>query len=1196
MHLLDGKPVYSAGDLVGFLACEHLTDLERAALAGNTKRPIRDDPEIELIRKRGFEHEARYKAQLEADGRRVTTIRPDTWDDQPDGAPMNRGDLFLEQVRLTREAITRGDDVIYQAAMFDGSWRGHADFLLRVDGPGAGSDLGDFHYEIADTKLARSTKASALLQLCTYVDLLSLIQGRPPDYVEVALGGSSRRIERHRVADYLAYYRSIKARFEATVTSTSRADDFPPSASSPDPVEHCDVCRWIVVCKTWWRQNDSLSLVAGINRGQRAALSERGYKTRRELAALPLPLKPRLRKGAPESLVRVRDQAQIQVQGEDAGAPRYELLAPDQLDDGTIVPKRGLSALPDPSPTDVFFDIEGDPFAFDDGLEYLFGVVDETGYRYWWALKPEDEQAAFEGVVDYLVERRRADPTMHVYHYGAYERGRMAQLSTRHATREEEVDELLRGGAFVDLYSIVRQSVRASVESYSIKRLEPFYGYRREIELQAANESIVEFERYLEDGNSDPGLLEQIRLYNQDDCQSTKWLRDWLEGRRLEAQDKFGLALPRPAPVDGVASEEVSRASEEVASLAADLTADIAKSGPTTDDQSARFLLANLLDWHRREAKSGWWRFFDLMSRPDDELLEEREPIAGLEFVEEVPKVGKQTARRFRYRFPPQENKVDGGSGVHDPRLIGMGNLGEVGTVETIDQAAGTLVMTRDPDLPHPTALVPLNFYRTESHRQALLEVGRQVVSGGLHGDGAFRAARDLLTRQPPHVIGQKAPGELLKLADETGAEAALRLVTQLDQTTLSIQGPPGSGKSSAGARMVLALVEQGKTVGVTATSHKVITTLLEKIREEADRHGSQAQAIHCVNKPGQGRETSLVKLAGDAGEIRAKLVSGDISIAAGTSWLWTNPKMRSAVDVLFVDEAGQISLANALAVSVGARSLVLLGDPQQLDQPIQGSHPDGADVSALEHLLGESQTIDPAGGLFLESTWRLHPDICRFTSEVFYAGELWSRPGLDAQLVEAGALGGTGLRWLPVEHRGNTSRSDEEAAVVVRLARRLVEGDNHWIDVPDGGGPVRKTLTWQDVLIVAPYNDQVGAIRERLPEEARDRVGTVDKFQGQQGAVVICSLTTSSPEDAPHGMEFLYSLNRLNVATSRAKCLAIIVANPDLVRVRCHTPGQMKLANGLCRFIELAQPMAVPLADAAGPTDKPVQLDLVLA
>ena len=305
-----------------------------------------------------------------------------------------------------------------------------------------------------------------------------------------------------------------------------------------------------------------------------------------------------------------------------------------------------------------------------------------------------------------------------------------------------------------------------------------------------------------------------------------------------------------------------------------------------------------------------------------------------------------------------------------------------------------------------------------------------------------------------------------------------------------------------------------------------------------------------------------------------------------GTAWLWSSEVMRHSVDVLFVDEAGQMSLANALAVSVATGSLVLLGDPQQLEQPIQGAHPEGADKSALEHLLGDAQTIDPTRGLFLEHTWRLHPDICRYTSDAFYEGKLDPREGLGAQRILAGGpFGGSGLRWVPVGHAGNTGESEEEADAVAKLAREIAEGGHRWINVPDTGVPEELPLTWQDVLIVAPYNAQVGAIRQRLPEGIRDRVGTVDKFQGQQAAVAIYSMTTSSPEDAPRGMEFLYSLNRLNVATSRAKCLAIVVASPELVRVRCHTPRQMRLANALCHFIESATPVA---ASAPPPPPSP--------
>ena len=1003
MHLLNGKPVYSAGDLVGFLACEHLTDLERAALAGNTRRPVRDDAELETIRKRGFEHERWYITRLAAEGRHVTRIEPDTSGDEPDGQPMSHADLFREQVQLTRSAIVRGDDVIYQAALFDGTWRGHADFLLRVDGPDAGSDLGAFHYEIADTKLARSTKASALLQLCTYVDLLEKVQGRLPESIHVALGGSAKPVETHRVADYYAYYRALKARFEATMISTTRPDDFPPSASSPDPVEHCDVCRWEGVCKGWWRSHDSLSLVAGITRNQRRALTERGINSRRGLAVLPLPVDPPLRRANSESVARVREQARIQVTGEDQHRVLHELLEPERAPDGAVLPGRGLAALPPPSAGDLFFDIEGDPFAFDDGLEYLFGVIEyeadgKPTYHAWWATDRELEKTAFEQLVDFVVARRALDPALHVYHYGSYERGRVARLSTRYATREEQVDELLRGGVFVDLMNATRAAVRASVEGYSIKNLEPLYGFERQVDLRKAGDSIVEFERYLEEGRRDQSILDLIADYNRDDCESAAGLRNWLESLRAEAEVSFGGPLPRPILADSAATPEQSATRQAVQAVADDLVAGLPAPTERTPAQAATQLLADLLDWHWREDKSTWWQFFDLMTHPDAELVVDREPIAGLVYDGPVELTGSKKNPIYRYTFPPQENDVHEGSVVYDPRLLGIEGIGKAGQISRIDQVEGWLELRRSSDHPasHPTALVPQDQPRSDAQRESLLEIGRWVVENGIAAPGPYQAARDLLLRAAPRV-GQ-VEGVTLAGADETGAAAALRLVTQLDDTTLPIQGPPGSGKSTSGAEMIVRLVASGQRVGITANSHKVIGNLLRKVIERGGQRGLEIQAIQKITDNDDGLIDDLVKLEKNTAKVRQALDSGKAMVAAGTAWLWSSDQMRGAVDVLFVDEAGQMSLANAVAVSTGARSLVLLGDPQQLDQPTQGTHPEGAGVSALEHVLAGEPTIDASRGLFLESTWRLHPAICEFTSDQFYASQLSARRGTERQ------------------------------------------------------------------------------------------------------------------------------------------------------------------------------------------------------
>jgi uncharacterized protein len=362
---------------------------------------------------------------------------------------------------------------------------------------------------------------------------------------------------------------------------------------------------------------------------------------------------------------------------------------------------------------------------------------------------------------------------------------------------------------------------------------------------------------------------------------------------------------------------------------------------------------------------------------------------------------------------------------------------------------------------------------------------------------------------------------------------------------------------------MITALVAAGKKVGVTAVSHKVIRKLLEDTlaaaREEKVR-------LACVHKCNGAEDEAPPRGLTEVGENAALLGSvGKGVVCGGTVWAWARPEFAGALDVLVVDEAGQLSLANALAAARAAKSVILLGDPQQLEQPTQGSHPEGAGRSALEHLLEGHETIRDDRGLFLTETWRLHPTLRAFTSEIFYEDRLVAREGLERQALVGGPFPGAGLWYLPVAHDGNQNSSPEEAERIGELVDRLLAGGVSWIDATGKQAP----LTSDDVLIVAPYNAQVAALGRRLPGA---RVGTVDKFQGQEAPLVIYSMATSSPDDAPRGMEFLYSLNRLNVATSRARCACILVASPRLFEPECRTPQQMRLANALCRYRELAR------------------------
>ena len=1182
MRHTDGRLLFSATDLSRHLSCAHLTSLRRAVALGEIEPPTPyDDPRAEVLKQRGIEHERRLLERFTAEGRAVEIImQPET--------PFPERDPE-EAAGHTREAMRRGVDIVYQGRLQDddGRWSGYPDFLLRVD---KASALGGWSYEVLDAKLARVAKGEALLQLLLYSDLLAQVQGTGPEWMHLALGGSDGPTEASfRVVEYSAYYRAVRRRFEAQAAE--------PPATYPEPVDHCALCDWKQGCADRRRADDHLSLVAGITRSQRRKLVDRGVTTMADLGALDLTALPPLDGVGHDALVRIREQARIQDRGRRGRQRIHELITPVEKD-------RGLAALPEPSPGDLFFDLEGDAFAVDGGLEYLFGAADRHGgYDGCWALDQTAEKRAFERFIDRVMARWREYPGFHIYHYGAYETTAVKRLMSRYATREEEVDRLLRGRVFVDLHRVVRQGLRASVEGYSIKRLEPFYGFVRRVDLTAATRALVRFEAALDSGEADGtpnDLRAEIEGYNRDDCLSTLRLAGWLEGLRRDLLALTGQPVPRP-PLRDDEREQERESAAEVAAVFETLTAGLPDEDDGLDDeQRARRLLAHLLEFHRREEKSMWWEFFDRCGFSAEEHVADRSTLGALRYVGEAGQVKRSIVHR--YRFPEQTHEIEVGDAPKNPDTAESDELkrGFCGTVVALDDAERTIDLKRgrNSPVPHPSALVPLDSVNSQVLRDSLLRLGRDMASDGLAAESARRAAFDLLRRVPPRLetvaLRPYVPSlfpqdegvarEDLVAPEETPLDAVRRIAPRLNRSVLPVQGPPGSGKTYTGARLIIDLLAGGQRVGVTANSHKVISNLLGAICRAAGEHPAKSAPtgrehgntaaepamvdVRGIQKANDGDGCSDERIVqSDSNEaVAGALANGEANLAGGTAWLWARPEMADAVDVLVIDEAAQMSLANTLAVCQAAGSLVLLGDPRQLDQPIQGVHPPGADVSALGHLLGESATVDPPRGVFLEHTWRMHPEVCDFTTEQFYGGRLGTRPELARQtMLGRGPLAGHGLRLIPVEHAGNTNASTEEADRVAALVGELLDAGAAWVD-QEGD---RRPLTLQDVLVVAPYNAHVATLRAKLPDGAR--VGTVDKFQGQEAPIAIYSMATSTADEAPRGMAFLYSLHRLNVATSRARCVVAIVANPALLTPDCRTPEQMRLANPFCRFLELA-------------------------
>jgi len=916
-----------------------------------------------------------------------------------------------------------------------------------------------------------------------------------------------------------------------------------PHNGYPDPVAHCDICKWWELCNAQRRKDDHLSFVAGMGKLQIREVNDHGVATLASMATLHVGIPWKPERGSLDTYKRLAHQADLQDQWRTTKKPVYETLPCEQ--------DTGFFKLPAPSPQDFFFDFEGDPFVGASGLEYLFGWLHQDKYYDLWSKNDAEEKQALENFMDTVTRTLTEHPQMHIYHFGAYEQSALKRLVGKYAVKEEELDKLLRSGVFVNLHSVTRHAIIAGIESYSLKDLEKLHGYERKVDLKIVGPHKLLYEGLLESGSVEDITEETrsiVRDYNKDDCISTKHLRDWLETQRA-VMIANGTIIPRPKPDDGQPSENISDHLKRVQPLFNALVKDLPlEHDKRTAEQQANWLLANMLDWYRREKKSFWWEVFRLQDLTDEELLEEKDALSELR-----PAGKRESVKRSfvdYYHFPEQETTI----GEEDVvRFRGK----DIGTVHSINFETRLVGVKKYKDWldVQPTHLICADFISDKAKEQAIIRLAERVIENGLDDNGSCRAGRDLLLRKPPRTKGDRS--EL-----ESAQAQAIDWVHKLDNAVLPIQGPPGTGKSYTAARMILTLMKAGKRIGVTALSHKVIAGVLEKVTEEARKQNFSVRIVQKVSEEPNTSNPNWIMVK-ENNEVIDCLKQG-YQIAAGTPFMWVRENFLEAVDFLFVDEAGQLSLIDTIALSHAGKNLVLLGDPQQLKQPLKGSHPEGTEVSALEHILQGAKTIDKKHGVFLDKTWRMHPAINCFISELFYDGKLHPKDENKLQTLEGNTkYQKPGLYFEPVVHSGNQNNSPEEVERVNQIVNELLQSELIWVNTKKE----TQLLTKKNIKIISPYNAQVNALKRTVPGVD---IGTVDKFQGQEAAVIILSMATSTPEDAPRGMEFLYSLNRLNVAVSRARGVFILVANPSLFEPECRSPHQMHLANAICRLREM--------------------------
>ena len=1157
----------SASDLTAASMCE-FAFLRRvdAKLGRDVVVPPDDDPMLRRAADLGDAHEERtlaaYRDRFAAatPGRGVVEIpRPESM----------AGAALAEVASETQQALAGRAEVVFQATFYvapqpvagwaaeqlEVGFVGFADFLrLRGDA-----------YEVQDTKLARRAKVTALMQLAAYAEQLERI-GIPVTPEAVLILGDGAQ-SRHKLSDIAPVFRARRARLHRMLTeralavgSDGRRESANPVAwGGPDVVAcgRCEVCEPEIA-----RSRDPL-LIAGIRRSQRDLIVAAGLTTIDAVAALDGAAAQPTTGVAADVLARIAAQAAVQLESEAGGRPAVRVVDPT-----------AFAALPLPNPGDLFFDFEGDPMFREPGdaartrwgIDYLFGMVD-VGERFT-ALWAHDLAAERQALIDFLAlvaERRARFPAMRIYHYAAYERTHLLSIAARHGVGEAAVDRLLSEHVLVDLYPIVRRALRVGSRSYSIKKLEPLYmgdELRDETGVTSGAQSVTEYaEASAQLSSPDLALraagaarLAAIADYNRYDCVSTLRLRDWL----LSLASAAGV-VPHAVPE----SPEEATPPLELSSVAAELAAHQAAATDQAD-RTAIALAASAIDYHQREQKSFWWAHFARLVDPIDDWAETRDVMVVaadesrvLEAWHRPPRARSDRRRMLLRGALAPGSRLRPGSDVYalyeHPAPFptfgsapGARGAKRVKVVESLEDGAVIIDESLGADgSPYdvlPTAITPGPPPPAGAQKSAIEEWGAALVATYDAGETPRDPVMDLLRRATPRLRGDALPAN----ASDDTIEAVTASLLRLEHSYLAVQGPPGTGKTYLAARVIRALVEQhGWRVGVVAQSHKVVENVLSGVVGAGldPEHVGKVPQGGGLDPAGPQPDYTVLGRNGLAAFLRDHGNAGRGCVVGGTAWDFSNASRvgRRELDLLVVDEAGQFSLAPTIAAAVSADRLLLLGDPQQLPQVSQGSHPEPVDTSALGWLLGEHETMPPELGFFLAQTRRMRPELTKVVSHLSYDDRLTAHP-TAAERVVSGA-GPAGLVWHPVSHRGNSTYSDEEARAVVEIATQVLQGK-----LSEAAGESR-ALTQSDLIVVAAYNAQVECVVTALAAAGLGDVpvGTVDKFQGQEAAIAIVTLAASSADDVARGLDFLLMRNRLNVALSRAQWAAHLVSSDRL-------------------------------------------------
>ena len=1114
------KNFYSATMLTRYINCKHTITNEFNEKKLNLKRSERTVAD-NLRLEKGLIHEVDYFKELSKKYKKVKNIK------------VLKNLSKEEKIKETNKALKEGYELIYGGWLKSGNWSGELDFL-EINNE-VKSNLGNYSYEITDTKNSSKVKGDHIYQVCLYSFLLQEAQGILSDNFFILLKDKSKEfIKLKEVYDTFLLHKNSYENFIKNELDKTK----------PEKCGYCTFCDWKEICENEWIDNRHLNQVLGNNKKNIKKLNNAGIQNLDELAKLNP--KTKIEGLRDEIKIKRINQAKLQIEAENKGYPIFKVI------EENLILNKGFNLLPKPSECDLFFDLEGvQDYVFPGKLEYLFGIYyEENGekiFKPFWAHNKKEEK---QSVIDFFAFTKahfKKYPKAKIYHYASYEIKALERLTSLHKVHGVDYDHYLNLGRFVDLFRVVKQAIFVSEKSYSIKEIEKYYDFKRTGDIKKGDISEEYYIQWIE--TKKQKLLDEIEEYNKQDCVSTFKLRNWL--LKIKPADTKWFVPEKD-------QMELRSFEQNLLDYQKRFNASKLSDNPTVK------LLSDVIGFYNREQKPQWRQFFDRKDLSDEELIDDRECIGNMKLVSQF-----QDKRSFVYKyiFPEQEYKLKKGRGVIIANNNDPDRADYAGTIQELDQINRTLVLRKgiskeQKQLPRTLSIGEkvMEQSRFENLNQNIYNFCENI----LENKKGYEALKSFLNRDIPNIKGIKS-GEKIITSENFNKEIP-DVIARLNSSYLFLQGPPGTGKTFQSANAIVELLKKNKRIAVTANSHKVIHNLLERVEKIAEKQSFLFKGLKMGNPDNEDTfyKGKLIKTDKNERHYIDGLKDRNTLLYAGTKYHLSQWYYRSKIDYLFIDEASQLSIADLIALGGVAKNIILVGDQLQLGQPTQGSHPGLSNNSVLDYLLQGKDTVEDNRGIFLSRTYRMHPNINSFISENFYENKLLTNPENKNRKIDFPKnffLNNEGIHTILMDHEDCTQTSEQEFKKIDEIIKKLI--GRKFTDADNKERP----LTIEDFLIVSPYNAQVNFLLARLPEGTR--CGTVDLAQGREAPVSIISMTSSDLESLPRDKSFFFNRNRLNVAISRAQCLSVILFNPKLLESPPKTYEEFKMINNFQKLLK---------------------------